>query len=90
MRVYHSSSVRVEHPDLHDAGYHAILEAKYARIIEEISNMYSISLDEAMDMFYHSDTMQLMEEVLPTCIAVVTSILPRKCGESGIHKKYDE
>lgn len=24
--------------------------------------MYSISLDEAMDMFYHSDTMQLMEE----------------------------
>jgi hypothetical protein len=38
----------------HDAGYHAILEAKYARIIEEISNMYSISLDEAMDMFYHS------------------------------------
>ena len=46
----------------HDAGYHAILEAKYARIIEEISNMYSISLDEAMDMFYHSDTMQLVEE----------------------------
>lgn len=38
------------------------MEAKYARIIEEISNMYSISLDEAMDMFYHSDTMQLMEE----------------------------
>lgn len=62
MRVYHSSSVRVEHPGQHDAGYHAILEAKYARIIEEISNMYSISLDEAMDMFYHSDTMQLMEE----------------------------
>lgn len=60
MRVYHSSSVRVEHPDQHDAGFHAILEAKYARIIEEISNMYSISLDEAMDMFYHSDTMQLM------------------------------
>ena len=35
----------------HDAGYHAILEPKYARIIEEISNMYSISLDEAMDIF---------------------------------------
>ncbi len=52
----------------HDAGYHAILEAKYARIIEEISNMYSISLDEAMDMFYHSDTMHLMSyriEVAP-------------------------
>lgn len=46
----------------HDAGYHAILEAKFARIIEEISKMYSVSLDVAMDMFYHSDTMQLMEE----------------------------
>lgn len=46
----------------YDAGYHAILEAKYARIIEEISKMYSVSLDVAMDMFYHSDTMQLMEE----------------------------
>ena len=38
MRVYHSSSVRVERPNQHDAGYHAILEAKYARIIEGISN----------------------------------------------------
>lgn len=46
----------------HDVGYHAILEAKYARIIEEISKMYSVSLDVAMDMFYHSYTMQLMEE----------------------------
>ena len=45
-----------------DVGYHAILEAKYARIIEEVSKMYSISLEAAMDMFYHSDTMQLMEE----------------------------
>lgn len=45
-----------------DAGFHAILEAKYARIIEEISKMYSISLEEAMDMFYHSNTMLLMED----------------------------
>ena len=46
----------------HDAGYHAILEAKFARIISEISKMYNVSLDDAMDMFYNSETMQLMEE----------------------------
>ena len=47
---------------LHDEGWHAILEAKYARIISEISKMYNVSLDDAMDMFYNSETMQLMEE----------------------------
>ena len=47
---------------LHDEGWHAILEAKFARIITEISKMYNVSLDDAMDMFYNSETMQLMEE----------------------------
>lgn len=47
---------------LHDEGWHAILEAKFARIISEISKMYKVSLDDAMDMFYNSETMQLMEE----------------------------
>ena len=47
---------------LHDEGWHAILEAKFARIISEISKMYNVSLDNAMDMFYNSETMQLMEE----------------------------
>lgn len=47
---------------LHDEGWHAILEAKFARIISEISKMYNVSLDDAMDMFYNSETMQLMEE----------------------------
>ena len=47
---------------LHDEGWHAILEAKFARIISEISKMYNVSLDDAMDMFYDSETMQLMEE----------------------------
>lgn len=47
---------------LHDEGWHAILEAKFARIISEISKMYNVSLDDAMDMFYNSETIQLMEE----------------------------
>ena len=47
---------------LHDEGWHAILEAKYSRIISEMSQMYRIPLEKAMDMFYQSDTMQLMEE----------------------------
>ena len=47
---------------LHDECWHAILEAKYSRIISEMSQMYRIPLEKAMDMFYQSDTMQLMEE----------------------------
>ena len=47
---------------LHDEGWHAILEAKFPRIISEISEMYNVSLDDAMDMFYNSETIQLMEE----------------------------
>lgn len=46
----------------HDEGYYAILDAKYARIIEAISQMHHISLDDAMEMFYNSDLQQLMSE----------------------------
>lgn len=46
----------------HDEAYHAILEAKYARIISEISQMHHVSLDEAMRLFYQSKTMQLIEQ----------------------------
>ena len=58
MEVYHASAARVEHNEAH----HAILGAKYARIIEEMSKMYHITMEEAMDRFYSSDTLQLMEE----------------------------
>ena len=44
----------------HDEAFHAILEAKYARIINEISNMYSVSLEEAMDIFYNSPLLPLL------------------------------
>ena len=47
---------------LHDEGWHAILEAKFARVISEISKMYNVSLFDSMDIFYNSETMQLMEE----------------------------
>ena len=46
----------------HDEGYYAIIDAKYARIIEAISQMHHISLDDAMEMFYNSDLQQLMSE----------------------------
>ena len=50
-----------ENVTLHDEGWHAILEAKFARVISEISQMYHVPLSKAMDMFYASDTMALME-----------------------------
>lgn len=68
MEVYHASMVRVERPDVYhsrkflDFGqgfYVTTLEAKYSRIFSEMSQMYCISLEKAMDMFYQSDTMQL-------------------------------
>ena len=46
----------------HDEGYFAILDAKYARIIKAISQMYHIPLEEAMEMFYNSDLLQLMND----------------------------
>lgn len=46
----------------HDEAFHAILEAKYARIINEISRMYDVTLEEAIDIFYNSPLLSLLEE----------------------------
>lgn len=46
----------------HDEGWRTILEAKYSRIISEISLMYHVPLSKAIDMFYTSDTMALLED----------------------------
>lgn len=46
----------------HDEAFHTILEAKYARIINEISEMHGVSLEEAMDIFYNSPLLPLLEE----------------------------
>ena len=43
----------------HDEAFYAILEGKYARIINE---MHSVSLEEAMDIFYNSPFLPLLEE----------------------------
>lgn len=46
----------------HDEAYHAILEAKFARVINEISEMHNVSLEDAMDIFYTSPLLPLLEE----------------------------
>ena len=47
---------------IHDEAFHAILEAKYARIIEAMSQQHNVSLEEAMDIFYNSPLLPLIEE----------------------------
>ena len=47
---------------MHDEAFHAILEAKYARIIEAMSQQHNVSLEEAMDIFYNSPLLPLIEE----------------------------
>ena len=42
--------------------YYAVFEAKYARIIQAISELHSVSLDEAVNVFYHSPLLPLLEE----------------------------
>ena len=46
----------------HDEAFHAILEAKYARIITCISELHNVSLEEAMDIFYNSPLLPLLED----------------------------
>lgn len=46
----------------HDEAFHAILEAKYARIINCISEMHSVNIEDAMDIFYNSPLLPLIEE----------------------------
>lgn len=46
----------------HDETFHTILEAKYARIISAISEIHGISIENAADIFYNSDTLQLIDE----------------------------
>ena len=47
---------------MHDEAFYAILEAKYARIIEAMSQQHNVSLEEAMDIFYNSPLLPLIEE----------------------------
>ena len=39
-----------------------LLQKKYARIVKRFADAEGISLDEALDFFYHSEVYQLMRE----------------------------
>lgn len=39
-----------------------LLQKKYSRIIERFAEKASISLDSALDFFYHSEVYQLMHD----------------------------
>lgn len=71
----------------HDESFHAILEAKYARIINEISEMHGISLEEAMDIFYNSETMQLIEDGVADLHCRSDKYLAEEIWEEWIEKR---
>lgn len=39
-----------------------LLQKKYARVVEYFAKQQNISLDAALDFFYHSETYQLMRD----------------------------
>lgn len=53
-------SIAIKHA--HEEAYHCILESKYTRIIAEISQMHEVSLEQAMDIFYTSELLPLLED----------------------------
>lgn len=47
---------------MNDLGKQTILQMKYARIIAALAKMMNIDESTAMDIFYNSDTMQLISD----------------------------
>ncbi len=41
---------------------HILLQKKYARVVAGFAKAKNISLDEALDFFYHSETYELMSQ----------------------------
>lgn len=39
-----------------------LLQKKYARVVENFAKMANITLDEALDFFYHSEVYKLMRD----------------------------
>ena len=66
-----------------DEAYYAILEAKYSRIISEISEMHDVPIEQAMDIFYTSELHLYLKMVWQTCIAEAINILLKKFGENS-------
>ena len=66
----------------HDEAFHAILEAKYARIIEALSQLHDVSLEEAMDIFYNSPLLPLIEDGTADLHCLATTTWPKKFGKN--------
>lgn len=47
---------------MNDESKQIVMDAKYARIITQISQMYGITLEKAIDIFYNSETFELIQE----------------------------
>ncbi len=47
---------------MNDESKQIVMDAKYARIITQISQMYGITLEKATDIFYNSETFELIQE----------------------------
>lgn len=62
--------------------------AKCANIIMALGELYGLPIQEATDVFYSSETADLIEEGVQTCNVAVTNILPHWYGRKP--KKNDE
>lgn len=47
---------------MNDDSKQIVMDAKYARIIMEMSQMYGVSLEDATDIFYNSETAELIQD----------------------------
>lgn len=47
---------------MNDDSKQIVMDAKYANIIMEISQMYGQTLEKATDIFYNSETAELIQE----------------------------
>ena len=68
---------------MRDEAFHAILEAKYARIISAISELHGVSLEEAMDIFYNSPLLPLIEDGTADLHCRSDHYWPRRFGGRG-------
>ena len=53
-----------------------LLQKKYSRVIECFARRMNISLDDALEFFYHSEVYQLMRDGVSDCL-LYTSPSPR-------------
>lgn len=67
-----------------------ILQAKYARIIQGIADKLHISLEDALDGFYHSQTFQLIDKgVADLHCRSDRYLVDEYCLEAEENKKHD-